>query len=74
VKHKTKKDGYPERLQNLRSRMGLSLRELAIEFRVCHGAIHHWENGIRSIPGPVQKLIELYEEKYQQQVGTIQYA
>lgn len=52
-----------ERLKQLREQMGLNIRELAEEFQVTSGAITKWETGANPIPGPVLKLIELYEHK-----------
>lgn len=49
------------RLQTLRLALGLSQRELAKEFMVSSGAIASWELGANPIPGPVLRLIELYE-------------
>lgn len=49
------------RLLNLREALGISQRELADEFQVTSGAIAHWEAGTRPIPGPVIRLVELYE-------------
>lgn len=51
-----------ERLVLLRQTLGLSQRELAKEFQVSGGAIACWETGTRVIPGPVLKLIDLYED------------
>lgn len=51
-----------ERLLVLRQTLGLSQRELAKEFQVSSGAIASWETGTRIIPGPVLKLITLYEK------------
>jgi len=47
----------------VREVLGLSQRELAVEFKVTHGAIAGWESGTRSLPGPVSRLLELYEEE-----------
>ncbi len=74
MKPTSENDGFPERLKRLRLSMELTMRQMALEFRVCHGAIHHWESGIRAIPGPVKKLIELYEERTHQQLGSVRYA
>lgn len=52
-----------ERLQNLRKALGFSQREMAEEFGVVHGAIGLWESGKRKMPGPVLKLIALYEDE-----------
>jgi predicted unusual protein kinase regulating ubiquinone biosynthesis (AarF/ABC1/UbiB family)/DNA-binding XRE family transcriptional regulator len=49
------------RLLNLRESLGMSQRELADEFQVTSGAIAHWEAGTRPIPGPVLRLVQLYE-------------
>ncbi len=51
------------RLRALRESLGLSQRELAREFSVTQAAIAHWESSFRSIPGPVLKLLALYEEE-----------
>lgn len=51
-----------ERLIQLRHTLGLSQRDLAKEFQVSSGAIASWETGTRIIPGPVLRLIELYEK------------
>ncbi|HET9956691.1 MAG TPA: AarF/UbiB family protein [Polyangiaceae bacterium] len=51
------------RLRELRGVLGLTQRELATEFNVAHGAIAAWENGNRTLPGPVLKLMSLYEEE-----------
>jgi transcriptional regulator with XRE-family HTH domain len=51
----------PTRLQRLREALGFSQRELATEFGVAHGAIGLWETGERPIPGPVRRLLEIYE-------------
>ena len=50
-----------QRLKKLRTALALSQRDFAREFRVAQGAIAHWEAGNRTIPGPVLKLIEIYE-------------
>lgn len=50
------------RLLQLREKLGFSQRELAKEFQVSSGAIASWEVGTRPIPGPVLKLIALYED------------
>ncbi len=50
-----------QRLVSLRNCLGLSQREMAEEFGVSAAAIALWENRRRPIPGPVLKLMELYE-------------
>jgi predicted unusual protein kinase regulating ubiquinone biosynthesis (AarF/ABC1/UbiB family) len=50
-------------LRQVREALGLSQREMAKEFKVAHGAIAGWESGTRTLPGPVSKLLELYEEE-----------
>jgi predicted unusual protein kinase regulating ubiquinone biosynthesis (AarF/ABC1/UbiB family)/DNA-binding XRE family transcriptional regulator len=52
-----------QRLRRLRDTLGFTQREMAREFKVAHGAIAGWESGTRSLPGPVSKLLELYEEE-----------
>ena len=51
------------RLRQLRGFLQLSQRDLATEFRVGHAAISSWESGARTIPGPILKLIEIYEKE-----------
>ncbi|WP_413290003.1 AarF/UbiB family protein [Bdellovibrio sp. HCB337] len=51
-----------ERLVLLRKRLNLSQRDLAQEFQVSSGAIALWEKGSRPVPGPILKLLDLYEE------------
>ena len=52
-----------QRLKALRTEMGMTVRELADEFMVAFSSISHWETGMHAIPGPVLKLIEIYEKK-----------
>lgn len=52
------------RLKKLRESMNLSVRKFAEEFKVTHGAISKWESGKLKIPGPILRLIELYEQKF----------
>ena len=49
------------RLQRLREALGFSQRDLAVEFGVTHGAVGLWETEERPIPGPVRRLLEIYE-------------
>jgi predicted unusual protein kinase regulating ubiquinone biosynthesis (AarF/ABC1/UbiB family)/DNA-binding XRE family transcriptional regulator len=49
------------RLLRIRSELELSQRQLARQFGVAASAIAQWENGLHTIPGPVMRLIELYE-------------
>lgn len=51
-----------KRLRDLRALLNLSQREMAVQFGVAHGAIALWENGKRTIPGPVLRLMDIYEE------------
>jgi transcriptional regulator with XRE-family HTH domain len=51
------------RMRRVRDALRLSQREMAKEFKVAHGAIAGWESGTRTLPGPVSKLLELYEEE-----------
>jgi transcriptional regulator with XRE-family HTH domain len=52
-----------KQLRSMRVRLGMTQRDLAREFYVTPGAVAQWELGINPIPGPVKKLIELYERK-----------
>lgn len=49
------------RLRRLRAVLGMTQREMAAEFQVAHGAIATWERGRQRPPGPVRRLLELYE-------------
>ncbi len=51
------------RLLVLRETLGLSQRDLAEQFSVAPSAIAQWETGDHSIPGPVLKLMELFEQE-----------
>ena len=51
-----------DRLIRLRETLGLSQRELAREFQVGPSAVALWERGHRTIPGPVLRLLGLYED------------
>jgi DNA-binding transcriptional regulator YiaG len=52
-----------KRLKRLREILAMSQRDLASEWYCSVGAVTHWETGIRPIPGPVLKLLEIYEDK-----------
>jgi DNA-binding transcriptional regulator YiaG len=58
---KSKRSKDAKRILALRKRMGWSQLQLAEEFGVTAGAVNHWEMGTRAIPGPVLKLIGLFE-------------
>jgi len=62
-RNKAQKSGEASRLRRLRDMLGLTQREFATEIKVAHGAIAAWEGGKQSMPGPVLKLLELYEEE-----------
>lgn len=51
-----------KRLRDLRALLNLSQREMAKHFSVAHGAVALWEGGQRTIPGPVLRLMDIYEE------------
>lgn len=55
------------RLRQLRETLELSQRQLAKEFMVSSGAIASWELGSNPIPGPVLRLIELFENSISNQ-------
>lgn len=54
---------YRDRLLKLRSSLDLTQREFAKKIMVTSGAIALWESGQRKIPGPVKKLIEIFENE-----------
>lgn len=59
---KTSKRGeFSIRLIELRKLLSWSQARLAKEWEVHPGTIALWETGSRSIPGPVKKLIQIYE-------------
>ena len=49
------------RLKGLRQILGMSQRQMAQEFLVSNGAISQWETGERPIPGPIIRLMDIYE-------------
>ncbi len=51
------------RILGVRTRLGLSQRELAAELGVTPGAVAHWESGTHPVPGPVDRLLAYYEEE-----------
>lgn len=51
------------RLRRVRDCLGLSQREIAAELDVAHGTVGLWESGARPVPGPVLRLLSLYEEE-----------
>lgn len=53
------------RLKKLRDYLDYSQRDLADEFQVTCGAIAQWESGKRPVPGPIVKLLEIYEANIQ---------
>jgi len=57
------KEREAERLTKVRKALGLTQIELAKEFKVTRQGLSLWERGERTIPGPVLKLIEIYEER-----------
>ncbi len=61
--NKSSKQAEAARLKSLRESLGFNQREMAKEFMVSQGSITLWENGERTIPGAVLKLIEIYEKK-----------
>jgi predicted unusual protein kinase regulating ubiquinone biosynthesis (AarF/ABC1/UbiB family) len=60
---KNKKKDAVLQLKRLRSVLNLSQREIAEEFKVGHAAVSAWESGSRSIPGPVIKLMDIYQKE-----------
>ncbi len=51
------------RLKDLRLHLGFTQEQMANEFKVTTGAIAHWESGFRPLSGPVELLLDLYEEE-----------
>lgn len=64
---------YAERLVALRRRLGMTQRDLAQEFLVTPGAIALWETGKRTVPGPVRRLISIYESALKKGLREIEY-
>lgn len=50
------------RLRRVRECLGFSQRDMATELGVAHGAVGLWESGARPAPGPVLRLLSLYEQ------------
>ena len=50
-----------QRLKKFREKHGLTVRDLAREFNCAASAISQWENDERTVPGPVLKLLAIYE-------------
>ena len=46
-------------LRQALKRLGMSHGQLAAYLGVTTGAVSHWARGVRAIPGPVCKLIEM---------------
>jgi transcriptional regulator with XRE-family HTH domain len=63
TRRKSLRQAEAARLRRLRTTLGLTQRELATEFNVAHGAIGAWESGKQTLPGPVIKLLDLYEQE-----------
>lgn len=51
------------RLKFIRESLGFTQREMADELKVTNGAVALWESGRRPVPGPILRLIELYEDE-----------
>ncbi len=64
---KSSKAREAARLRALREALAMTQREMATEFGVSHAAIGWWERGERTIPGPVLKLLDIYEAKLDKQ-------
>lgn len=47
----------------MRINLGLSQRELASELLVAPSSVAQWESNTHAVPGPVVRLLELYEER-----------
>jgi predicted unusual protein kinase regulating ubiquinone biosynthesis (AarF/ABC1/UbiB family) len=52
---------WDARLRELRRLLGWSQRRFAKEMRVTPAAVSQWESGSRGVPGPVKRLVEIYE-------------
>jgi predicted unusual protein kinase regulating ubiquinone biosynthesis (AarF/ABC1/UbiB family)/DNA-binding transcriptional regulator YiaG len=55
-------DAPASRMRRVRECLGLSQRDMAAELDVAHGAVGLWESGARPVPGPVLRLLSLYEQ------------
>lgn len=66
----TSKQKEAARLKMLREALGLSMRDLAKEFKVNHASISQWEKGNNTIPGSVIRLIEIYEQNLKKTKGA----
>lgn len=57
-----KKSGLSKKMYDLRKTWGCTQQEMAKHFCVTTSTIALWELGNRKVPGPVQKLIFIFEK------------
>lgn len=69
----TSRDEEARLLRALRDELGLSQREMAVEFGVTSAAIAQWESGARTIPGSVLRLMDLYAAELGQPDAPVSY-
>lgn len=50
------------KIKKIRSKLGLSQAEFSRIFGVTTSAVQHWEQGIRSMPSPACRLLNLIEK------------
>ncbi len=50
-----------KKLRKFREKFGLTVRDLAREFNCAASSISQWENDERTLPGPILKLMAIYE-------------
>lgn len=52
-----------DQLKKIRARLGLTQSQLAEKLGVSSKAVQSWEQGWRPVPGPVEKLMEIFSKK-----------
>ncbi len=53
----------PEQIKEERSRLGLTINQMADRLGVTPRAVSYYESGQRAIPLPIEKLIKLQKER-----------
>ena len=59
-----------KRLVSLRECLGLTVRDMAKEFKISHSTLSQWENGKTRISGTALRLLEMYEEKHKNKLSS----
>lgn len=57
----------PSELRALRSRLGMTQKELAEAVGVCSDTVARWERGRHKIPGAVERLVKVLADRAPEQ-------